>query len=184
MQVTVFLAEGFEEIEALTPVDILRRAGVPVRTCSITFEKTVRGAHGISVEADETLSSLDDAEDVIVLPGGMPGTLHLKACDALCERILKHAKEKKTVAAICAAPTVLSDLGLLREAEATCYPSMRGDLVCRRYKEEDVVVWDHIITSRGPGTAAALGFSLVRLIRGAEAAETVAHAMLFEEGTR
>ena len=181
MQVTVFLAEGFEEIEALTPVDILRRVKVPVRTCSVTSDTVVCGAHGIKVTADETLDTLDGDEDVIVLPGGMPGTLNLKACRALCDRIQNHHAKKKIIAAICAAPTILSELGLLKDAEATCYPSMQSELVCRKVCQEDVVVWENIITSRGPGTAAALGLCLARLLAGDEAADSVGRSMLWEE---
>lgn len=178
--VTVFLADGFEEIEAITPIDILRRGGVNVRTCSITESKTVTGAHGVSFVADITLDSLSDEEEVILLPGGMPGTANLKACKALCERILKHNEKGGVLAAICAAPTVYGDLGLLTAEVATCYPAMEKELVCKQYSKEKTVVSHQFVTSRGAGTAASLGFRLLSLLKGEETAKKLAEAMCFE----
>ncbi len=178
--VTVFLADGFEEIEAVTPIDILRRGGVKVRTCSITESKIVTGAHGVPFTADTTLDLLSDEEEVILLPGGMPGTTNLKACKALCERILKHNEKGGLLAAICAAPTVYGDLGLLAEEEATCYPSMESELCCKRYSTANTVVSGKFVTSRGAGTAASFGFRLLSLLKGEETAKKLAEAMCFE----
>ncbi len=179
--VSVFLAEGFEEIEAITPIDVLRRGGVKVRTCSITDSCTVMGAHGIPFLADTTLSRLSDEEDVILLPGGMPGTANLFSCKVLTDRILSHAEKGKILAAICAAPTVFGKLGLLKDRIATCYPGMEGELFAKETSAEKSVYSDGILTSRGAGTAAHFAFSLLALLKGRESAETLSRAMCFEE---
>ena len=181
MTVTVMLAEGFEEIEALTPVDVLRRGGVTVRTCSITEERLVTGAHGIGVMADTVLSELEGEEDLLLLPGGMPGTLHLKQCLPLRERILAQNARGGFLAAICAAPTVLGELGLLREKEAVCYPGMEEGLFCARVSKEDVVTDGHITTSRGAGTAFAFALRLLSVLKGEEeSAKELARTMCYE----
>ncbi len=178
--VSVFLAEGFEEMEAVTPVDILRRAGIEVRTCSIGETREVRGAHGVPFVADCTLAEAQDGEEVIVLPGGMPGTLNLGACKALCQRILDHAAKGKLLAAICAAPTVFGSLGLLQNCTATCYPGMEDQLHSAAVSKEKTVYSNGILTSRGPGTAADFAFHLVLLLKGQEKAEELRRAMCFE----
>lgn len=180
--VTVFLADGFEEIEAVTPIDILRRSGVEVKTCSITSSRTVTGAHGIPFLADATWETLPAEEDVIVLPGGMPGTTNLKASSFLKERILRHREKGGILAAICAAPTVYGDLGLLAEEEATCYPSMEKELRCKRFSHQETVVSGSFVTSRGAGSAASFGFTLLSLLKGEETARALAKTMCFEEG--
>jgi len=179
--VTVFLAEGFEEIEAVTPIDILRRGGVEVRTCSITDCRVVCGAHGIPFTADTTLSELSDGEDVILLPGGMPGAVHLKECKKLAERIRKHHAEGGMLAAICAAPTVFGEMGLLREARATCYPGMEDGLFCKETSVEKSVLSGRILTSRGAGTAADFAFRLLAFLKGEQVSAQLAKAMCFEE---
>ena len=126
----VHLAKGFEEIEALTCVDLLRRAGLPVETVSCDPARTVTGSHGISVEADTLFVSADyDGAEMIVLPGGMPGTTNLRAHEKLCQKIREFAAaEDKKVAAICAAPMILGQLGLLEGKKATIYPGMEEEL--------------------------------------------------------
>ena len=178
--VTVFLAEGFEEIEAVTPIDILRRGGVSVRTCSITDSKTVTGAHGIPFVADTVLGEISDGEDVILLPGGMPGTLNLKNCEKLRERILSHYEKGGYLAAICAAPTVFGEMGLLAERSATCYPGMEEGLFCKEISSEKAVLSERVITSRGAGTASDFGFLLLSLLKGEKAARDLAQQMCFE----
>lgn len=178
--VTVFLADGFEEIEAVTPIDILRRGGVEVRTCSITATRTVTGAHGVPFVADTTLEALEGAEDLILLPGGMPGTLHLKLCRPLTDRILAHYQKGGRLAAICAAPTVFGALGILKSHEATCYPGMEGELFAERVSQKAVVVSENVVTSRGAGTAAAFGFCLLALLKGEKEARSLARTMCFE----
>ncbi|MBR5296116.1 MAG: DJ-1/PfpI family protein [Clostridia bacterium] len=178
--VTVFLAEGFEEIEAVTPIDILRRGEVQVRTCSITSSKEVVGAHGIPFLADTVLEELSDSEDVILLPGGMPGTLNLKNCAKLRERILSHYAKGGYLAAICAAPTIFGEMGLLSDKEAVCYPGMEDGLFCKKVSESNAVLSERIITSRGAGTASDFGFLLLSLLKGEECAQTLARQMCFE----
>ena len=178
--VTVFLAEGFEEIEAVTPIDVLRRAGIEVRTCSISEDRTVLGAHGIPFTADLTFSQLSSEEEVILLPGGMPGTLHLKQFEPLQKRILSHAEKGGILAAICAAPTVFGALGLLKKEKATCYPGMEAELFCKEALPEEVVVSGKFVTGRGAGTAFAFALRLVRLLKDEKTASDLARAMCFE----
>ena len=179
--VSVFLADGFEEIEAVTPIDVLRRGEVEVRTVSITESRTVTGAHGIPFLADVTLSQLTDEEDVILLPGGMPGTTNLAACSALTQRILAHEKKGKRLAAICAAPTVFGALGLLKDRTATCYPGMEEQLCAKEVSHQPSVESRGVLTSRGAGTAAHFAFSLLALLKGRACAEDLARAMCFGE---
>ena len=125
MTVFVHLATGFEELEALSPVDVLRRGGVDVKTVSVMDEHTVVGSHGIPVVADLMFEEANyDECDMIVLPGGMPGTLNLEACEPLMEQVKEFDKNGKYISAICAAPTVFGHLGLLNGKKACCYPSM------------------------------------------------------------
>ena len=120
----LFLAPGFEEVEALTPVDVMRRAGIDVKTVSVTASRDVEGAHGVTVKADMTFDEADFSDcDWLVLPGGMPGATNLYECKPLCSLLLKHNAEGGHIAAICASPAVvLGGLGLLDGKEATCYP--------------------------------------------------------------
>ncbi len=178
--VTVFLAEGFEEIEAVTPIDILRRGGVEVCVCSITDSLTVTGAHGIPFVCDRTLTSLRGTERLLILPGGMPGTLNLKGCARLRFYLQEHARRGGLVAAICAAPTVLSDLGLTKDKIATVYPGMEKEMRCREVSKSAVVIDGNVITSRGAGTAADFGFALLSLLKGKELSDQLRFAMCFE----
>ena len=176
--VTVFLADGFEEIEAVTPIDILRRGGVEVRTCSITESKTVVGAHGIPFVADAVLAELSDAEDVILLPGGMPGTVHLKECGALCTRIRQHAARGGILAAICAAPTVFGELGLLKNERATCYPGMEEYLKGAVVEGGPVSVDGNIITGVGVGGAIAFALEIVKYLFDEETAKELKESIV------
>ncbi len=180
--VTVFLAEGFEEIEAVTPIDILKRGGVDVRTCSITSSRLVTGAHQIPFYADLTLNELSGEEEVILLPGGMPGTLNLKNCKELEKRILEHAAKGKILAAICAAPTVFGALGLLKDKEATCFPGMEEELFAAKHLESPTVFSGNVLTSRGAGTAFDFGLHLLSLLKGEEVARDLARTMCYREG--
>lgn len=175
--VYVFLAEGFEEIEALAPVDLLRRAGVECLTASIVENRrTVRGARGISVNADITIGEVElDKAQLLVLPGGMPGTTNLAACDKLMAMVDEFAKSNdanKRVAAICAAPArILGARGLVVGKNAVCYPGMEDELSGANKKEASVVTDGNITTSRGMGTAVDFGLELVKLLCGSEKAE-------------
>lgn len=171
--VYLFLAEGFEEIEALTPVDILRRAGVDVTTVGVTG-KEVTSSHGITVRADITQDeiSLKDAEAVI-LPGGMPGTLNLEKSDIVKAAIEFCVKNGKLIGAICAAPSILGHLGLLKGKKATAFPSFQAELegaVCENgFVEKD----GNIITARGMGVSVEFGLEILKTLRDKETADKV-----------
>ena len=153
-KVFVFLADGFEEIEGLTVVDMLRRAEIPTVTVSIGSSRNIIGAHRIEVEADIMFHEVLEAEGAMyVLPGGMPGTLHLKDHEGLGKLLQKAYKNEKYLAAICAAPTVFEKYGFLEGRKATSYPAMEEELKSADYQTDKVVVDGKIITSRGMGTA-------------------------------
>jgi len=179
-EVCVFLAEGFEEIEGLTVVDLLRRAGIDTVTVSVGDTVRVTGSHGISVEADCLLKQAKAGEaDLLVLPGGMPGTKNLAACEALTELLKKSDGRGQRVAAICAAPSVLGELGLLEGKKAVCYPGFEEKLRKAAVGKEAVVTDGRITTSRGMGTAIAFGLELISLLRGKETSEKVRESILY-----
>ena len=174
------LAQGFEEIEALAVVDILRRGEVEVKTVSITDEKKVCGAHGITVESDVIIGDITDDFEALILPGGMPGTLNLQACKRLEQMILEANKKQKLLGAICAAPMVLGELGLLNEKEGTCYPSFEAHLLGCRFKEDRVCISGNIITSRGAGTAHDFAFAILKILKNEEISFDVRKSMLYD----
>jgi 4-methyl-5(b-hydroxyethyl)-thiazole monophosphate biosynthesis len=176
MRALVLLADGFEELEAVTIVDVLRRGGVSVTTASLAGS-AVQGSHGISIVADRTFDDEDVAEyDAVVLPGGMPGAARLRDSAPVREALQRAAGAGKIVAAICAGPIALEAAGLLERRRATSYPGHA--LPSARYQEERVVVDDRIVTSRGPGTAIEFALTLVGLLEGSEARDKVARALL------
>lgn len=176
--VYLFLAEGFEEVEALTPVDYLRRAGIEVTTVGVGGEY-ITGAHGISVKADvcECKVCAGDDIDMVILPGGMPGTLNLKASEKVNEFIEKAVEKEAFVAAICAAPSILGEKGLLCGKDATCYPGFEEKLLGATPCYCDVVVEGNIITARAAGAAAEFAFALIETLKGEKAAEDVRNAV-------
>ena len=137
--VYVFLADGFEEIEALCPVDIMRRAGIEVRTTAIGTRREVRGAHNITVSADMLFSELhiEGTPELLMLPGGMPGATHLREHDGLCTLLKTASAAGSRLAAICAAPFILGELGLLEGREATCYPGFEERLFGARSRRKE-----------------------------------------------
>lgn len=176
----IFLAEGFEEIEAITVVDVLRRAGMDAKTVSITSDLNVTGAHGVTVAADMTMSEADfsDAERLIV-PGGMPGASNLASDEAVC-RVLKEHKGK--IAAICASPgVVLAPLGLLEGRDATCYPGFEE--MCKKggaqMRDVPVMATRDLITANGPSAAMRFGLAIVANSLGDAIAQQVGSAMIF-----
>ena len=172
------LADGFEEIEAITVVDVLRRTGATVTVAGLR-DGPIEASRKTRHLADTTLEAVGDRLfDAIVLPGGQPGTNHLKADPRAREAVLRHARAGKWVAAICAAPTVLQDLGLLAGKRVTSHPSVAGEFPGARYSEERVVVDGHIVTSRSPGTALEFSLKLAELLAGATAAREIAAATL------
>ncbi len=160
----IFLADGFEEIEALTVVDILRRDNIVIKTVSISGKKEVKGAHGIPVTADKLLKEVDINEAaLLVLPGGMPGTLNLKECEPLMEMVKQFVDTNRRIAAICAAPTILGNIGALKGKRACCYPGMENQLEGADVSFDEVVTDGNITTSRGMGTAIPFALELVRI---------------------
>lgn len=177
----IFLANGFEEIEALTVVDILRRAQIGITTVSITGSKNVEGSHGIKVEADEIFDNYDFGNtDMIILPGGMPGTKNLDACAPLKAKIEEYNNNDKMLAAICAAPTVYGKMGLLNGKRACCYPGCEGDLLGASVTTDPVTKDGNIITSRGMGTAIEFALAILENFKGKEAAQQMAKAIVYE----
>ena len=180
MAIAVFFAKGYEEIEALTVVDLTRRAGIETWMVSITEEKKVTGSHGIEVSMDKTLAEVNFEEvDMIVLPGGMPGTLNLEACEPLMEKVKEFDKNGKYISAICAAPTVFGHLGLLNGKKACCYPGMEDGLVGAEVTYDSTAIAEHILTSRGMGTAIDFGLQIIARFKGEEAAKEMAEKIVY-----
>jgi 4-methyl-5(b-hydroxyethyl)-thiazole monophosphate biosynthesis len=182
-RVLVPLAEGFEEIEAVTVVDVLRRAGVEVVVASLA-PGPVRGAHGILLTADAELGRLDGATfDMLVLPGGQPGTRNLAADARVLALVRQFAERKRTVAAICAAPVVLAEAGVLAGAGArvTSHPGVRAQLAGATVDADAAVVRSGtFVTSQGPGTALAFALALAAELAGRERADELARAMIVQ----
>jgi 4-methyl-5(b-hydroxyethyl)-thiazole monophosphate biosynthesis len=177
----LFLTEGFEEIEALTPVDMLRRAGKEIRTVGIGG-KTVVGAHGIPVIADmDEKDFSDEAPEMIVLPGGMPGTLNLDASATVQKAIDSALASGAYIAAICAAPTILGKRGLLVGKEAVCYPGMEDGLPGAILSGKTTVRDGKIITAAGMGAALAFSLELVSVLCGEEKAKALKKAVVDEK---
>ncbi|NLP46024.1 MAG: DJ-1/PfpI family protein [Epulopiscium sp.] len=168
-QAHVYLADGFEEVEALTVVDILRRAGVEVITVSMMDALTVKGTHDIMIQADKQFHEVAQQEvDLLVLPGGMPGTTYLEKHKGL-EQKLKRAMDKNLyIGAICAAPSILGKLNFLVNKKATCYPGFESSLQGAQVVTQSVVQDGNIITSRGVGTALDFSLQLVKILISAE----------------
>lgn len=179
-KVYIFLADGYEEIEGLTVVDLLRRASIEIFMVSVTGNINVTGAHHITTSADLLFEDVDFTDaDMLVLPGGMPGTVHLEEHEGL-DKLLKefHAKGK-SLAAICAAPSILGTKELLKGKNATCYPGYEEKLIGASVRNEIVVVDGNIITSKGMGTTIDFSLSLIKDIKGAAEAKKIADAIQF-----
>lgn len=177
-----FLATGFEDIEALAPLDIIRRAGLDITTVSITGEKTVYSAHGVGVVADALLEEVDlAAADMLVLPGGLPGSTNLDECEPLRKAIMEHHAQGKPLAAICAAPMVYGHLGILEGVKATCYPGVQSQLKGAEYTAEIVTKDGQFITGRGPGAAMAFGYAIAEHFLGEEAVAPLREGMIYNQ---
>lgn len=176
----VFLADGFEETEAIAPIDLLRRAGKTVCTVGVTG-KVVTGAHGIPVTADLTQDEiqLNDELEMVVLPGGMPGTLNEEASEMVQNAITYCAEQNRYLAAICAAPSILGHRGLLNGKKAVCYPGFEDALTGASVGTEDVVIDDNFITARGAGVAVDFGLALVAVLCGNAVSEQIRLAILY-----
>ena len=177
----VFLADGFEEIEAITPIDVLRRAGLNVQTVSVMEEQIVAGAHGIPVVADKMFADihLEDAE-MLLLPGGLPGATNLDAHQGLSDMIMAFASEGKALAAICAAPLVFGNRGLLQGKKATCYPGFESYLTGAEYTAALVEIDGNFITAKGPGAAMDFAFAIVEKSCGIEKVNELKSGMMIK----
>ena len=178
-KVLVPLANGFEELEAVAVVDVLRRGGVEVVMASIHDSQDVKGAHGMSVRADALFADVADAEyDAIVLPGGGDGTENLKNSDALFRRLRRQDSEGRLLCAICAAPTVLVEAGVIAPGiHVTCYPTCQMQLD-RPWTPAPVVAEGNVITGQAPGTALLFGLVVLQALAGEKVAQKVARGMV------
>lgn len=178
----VLLANGFEEIEAITPIDILRRSGVDVTIVGVGG-LMIRGSRDISVKADKEISLYNELPDAVVVPGGGEGAENLSKTEKVNSLLKEAYKNGKVIAAICAGPaTVLLPLGILDGKNATCYPGDEKMLGARaHFKNEKVVVDGNVITSRGPATATAFALAIVEILCGKDVKETVSRKLLYEE---
>lgn len=176
----LFLAEGFEEVEALSVVDIVRRAGLIIQTVSVTGHETVTGAHGVPVKADMLFDATTIKREgvMLVLPGGLPGATNLAAHEGLRKVILDFNTEGRLLSAICAAPLVYGQLGILKDKKATCYPGFEKYLEGAHTTGAMVEQDDNIITGKGPGAAFDFGFAIVTKLAGKEKADEVKAGML------
>lgn len=180
IRIALFAAEGCEEIEALTVVDLLRRAGMDIEIVSLTDNKAVTGAHKIVFGAEQKFNDIKiDTYDGIIVPGGMPGTTNVAGHAGVCNAIKKFASEGKLVAAICAAPSVLGELGVLAGLNATCYPGFEKKLKGALISGESVVTDKNIITSRGMGTAIDFALAIITYFADESVAEDIAKSIIY-----
>lgn len=180
-RIGVFFAEGYEEIEALTVVDLCRRAGIEVCMVSVDGSETAVGAHGIGVRMDAALEQVEfDTFDMIVLPGGMPGTKNLEACDRLMAELDHFYEGGKWIAAICAAPGIFGHRGYLKGRKATCYPSFEKELEGATVTGAGAVEDGNVITGQAMGGAIDFGLKIVEKLISPEAADRLAESIVYE----
>lgn len=176
-----FFATGYEEVEALTIVDLLRRAGVEVNMVSVTGDMCVCGSHNIAINMN---SKFDDNNyndgDLFFLPGGMPGTTNLMEHEGLCELLVEKYNAGKHLAAVCAAPSVLGSLNLLSGKKATCYPGFEEKLKGAGFVNDKVVTDGNITTSRGMGTCIELGLELIKILCDEEKADAIGKGIIYK----
>lgn len=179
-KVCIFFAPGLEEIEGLTVVDLMRRADIPISIVSISDTLEVTGAHGIRITADTCFADTDFSDtEMLVLPGGAPGTCNLNACEPL-KALLKDFYDKgKYIGAICAAPMVLGHLDFLKGRKATCYPGFEKDLIGAIHVTDEAVIDGHIITSRGLGTAIEFAAALIGLLTDTATANDIKKSVIY-----
>ena len=178
-----FLADGFEEVEALAPADILRRAGVDVRLVGVNGDFAT-GSHSVSVACDLQCRNLvlDDSVEAIFLPGGMPGTLNLEKSPAVQKAIDFAAEKGKLICAICAAPSILGHKGLLKGKEAICFPGFESELDGARISESFVCRDGNIVTAKGMGSAVEMGLKITEILKGSEAADKLRGSLQIYRG--
>lgn len=176
----IFLAPGYEEVEMLTVVDMLRRAGIEIDMISTTDTLEVTSSHNVTVKADRLFKDADfDTAKMIILPGGIPGTPNLLAYKPLTEKIMEFKENGKFLSAVCAAPTVYGELGILKEHKATCYPGHETKLHCAEYIKEAVVVDGQFITSRGMGTCIEFAAAIITRLKDKETADTIKSKIIY-----
>jgi 4-methyl-5(b-hydroxyethyl)-thiazole monophosphate biosynthesis len=177
----VHFADGFEEIEALTIVDVLRREDIPTLMVSVTGKLLVTGAHSIAIQTDILFEQADYEEaEILILPGGQPGTNNLKAHQGLKDKLLKFHKDGKKIAAICAAPMVLGAINILKGEKAVCFPGIEKELIGATISYEPALTSGNIITGRGPGTALDFALEIVTVLKGEASANKLAQTMLVQ----
>ena len=177
----IFFATGYEECEALITVDIARRAGIDISMVSVTGVKTVVSSHNVPVVMDKLFDEVDFAElDMMILPGGMPGTKNLEACEPLMDELDKFFKNGKKISAICAAPSVFGHRGYLEGKNACVYPGMETELKGANVRYEPAVTDGNIITGRGMGAAIDFALAIVSALEGEEKAGTIAKAIVYK----
>ena len=174
-----FLADDFELVEAMTPLDMLRRGGKEIVTVSITESLYVKSSNGVTVKADKLVSDLDSViPEAVILPGGMPGAANLRASEKVCDITVKSAMAGKVVAAICAAPFVLGELGLLNGKEAICYPGFEDKLTGAKVSKNRVVTDGNIITAAGMGVALPFSYELTAVLCGKDKADAIMKSIM------
>ncbi len=179
MKIYVLLADGFESIEAIAPIDILRRAGGDVKMISINDSLDVKSAQDIIVKADGTLKeNQDELVDLVILPGGEQGAYRLREDDRVRRFLAKHHKGNKYIAAICAAPIALDTAGILEGHSYTCYPGFEKSIATGDYQNERIVIDNYVITAKGPAIALEFGFILCELLFGKPIAQGLKTGML------
>ncbi len=177
-----FLATGFEEVEALAPVDILRRGGVEIKTVSITGQLIVESAHGVGIRADVLFEDIDPTSaDLLMLPGGLPGATNLNEHEGLRRALMAQNERGGRIAAICAAPLVLGGLGLLEGKKATCYPGFEKYMTGATYTADLCTVDGNITTGRGPAAVLPYSYALLEQFVGAEATKQVRDGMIYTQ---
>lgn len=181
-QALIFLAPGYEEVEMLTVVDLLRRCNITIDMVSVTDSLQVTSSHDVTIKADVLIKDADfDSAQMIILPGGIPGTPNLLACKPLTDKIKEFAAQKKWLSAVCAAPTIYDELGLFQGKKATCYPTFADKLTNAAYVKQPVVVDDIFITSRGAGTTIEFAAAIVERFAGKEAADDVLKKIIYND---
>jgi len=182
MKCYIFLAEGFEDSEAVNTIDVLRRAKEDVKIVSITGNNLVTSSHGIAIQAEMLFEDVDFSDgDMLILPGGMPGTLNLKAFAPLIELIKNYYNKGKFIAAICAAPSIFGELGLLNGKKATCFPGFEDKLLGAEYTSSSSEFDGNVITGRSAGNAMLFGLKLVEALEGKPFAENLAKSIVMPE---
>ena len=181
-QALIFVAEGHEEVEMLTVVDMVRRAGISIDMVSVTDSYEVTSSHNVTIKTDKLMDEADfDEAEMIILPGGIPGTYNLMHCKALTDKVVEFNEKGKLLAAVCAAPTVFAGLGILNGHKATCYPDMTDKLIGAEYVKQPVVVDDNIITSRGMGTCIDFAGEIITKLKDKATADLIKEKIIYND---